>query len=131
MPNNKNICDCYYCEGKYCYRIDARDCEGYIDILVTECEEHPDCEHKQLNQLKTENETLKEKIIISSNSDKRTLKIIQALSEINENVKNVKKNICNNCGWRNTDSCDPEDYICGEFIKILKKIEEVLDVEHN
>lgn len=131
MPNNKNICDCYYCEGKYCYRIDARDCEGYIDILVTECEEHPDCEHKQLNHLKTENETLKEKIIISSNSDKRTLKIIQALSEINENVKNVKKNICNNCGWRNTDSCDPEDYICGEFIKILKKIEEVLDVEHN
>ena len=59
MSNNKNICDCYYCEGKYCYRIDARDCEGHIDILITECEEHPDCEHKQLKQLKAENDELK------------------------------------------------------------------------
>ena len=37
-----------------------------------------------LAQLKAENEILKEKITISSNSDKRTLKIIKTLTEIKE-----------------------------------------------
>lgn len=47
-----------------------------------------------------------------------------ALTEIKEIAENAKKDICNNCGWRNTDSCDPEDYTCGEFIKILQEISE-------
>lgn len=85
MSNNKNICDCYYCEGKFCYRIDARDCEGHIDILITECEEHPDCEHKQLNQLKTENEALKNNDVFSIRLFKdKADKYKQTLTEIKE-----------------------------------------------
>ena len=55
----------------------------------------------------------------------------QTLEEIREIAKNSKKDICNNCGWRNTDSCDPTDYTCGEFLKIIEKINEVIDVENN
>ena len=42
---------------------------------------------QQLDQLKAENEILKEKITISSNSDKITLKIIKTLTEIKEIAK--------------------------------------------
>ena len=52
-------------------------------------------------------------------------KLEQTLTEIKEIAEEAKKDICNNCGWRNTDSCDPEDYTCREFIKILQKISEV------
>ena len=48
----------------------------------------------------------------------------QTLAEIKKIAEKAKKDICNNCGWRNTDSCDPEDYTCREFIKILQKISE-------
>ena len=51
-------------------------------------------------------------------------KLKETLTEIKEIAEKTKKDICNNCGWRNTDSCDPEDYTCGEFIKILQKISE-------
>ena len=44
---------------------------------------------QQLNQLKEENEILKEKITISSNSDKITLKIIKTLTEIKEIVSST------------------------------------------
>ena len=53
----------------------------------------------------------------------------QTLTEIKEIAEKAKKDICNNCGWRNTDSCNPEDYTCGEFIKILQKISEVIKDE--
>ena len=48
----------------------------------------------------------------------------ETLTEIKEIAEKAKKDICNNCGWKNTDSCDPKDYTCGEFIKILQKISE-------
>ena len=54
-------------------------------------------------------------------------KAFKVLQEIKEIAENAKKDICSNCGWRNTDSCEPEDYTCGEFIKILQKISEVND----
>lgn len=50
----------------------------------------------------------------------------QTLTEIKEIAEKAKKDICNNCAWRNTDSCDPEYYTCGDFIKILQKIKEVV-----
>ena len=65
------------------------------------------------------NELEKQKIVeIINNLDKHK----QTLAEIKEIAEKAKKDICNNCGWRNTDSCNPEDYTCGEFIKILQKI---------
>lgn len=51
----------------------------------------------------------------------------QALEEIRKISETAKKDICNNCGWRNSDSCDPTDYTCNEFNKILNKINEVLN----
>lgn len=44
---------------------------------------------KELEQLKSENEILKEKLVISSNSDKKTLKIIQTLAEIKEIAETI------------------------------------------
>lgn len=90
MPNNKNICDCYYCEGKYCYRIDARDCEGHIDILITECEEHPDCEHKQLESKKQECKNLNLKIIelnAMNNTLREECKNCKEIEELKEKIK--------------------------------------------
>ena len=70
--------------------------------------------NEQLDQLKAENEILKEKLIISSNSDKKTFKIIQTLTEIKEIANDF--------------------YLDGEYCKveslaleILQKISEVTD----
>lgn len=52
-------------------------------------------------------------------------KLATCIEEIEKIVKNLKKDICNNCGWRNTDSCEPEEYTCGAYIEILEKIKEV------
>lgn len=41
-----------------------------------------------IKELETKNETLKEKLVISSNSDKSTLRMIKALDEIEEYLKN-------------------------------------------
>ena len=86
---------------------------------------------EQLDQLKAENDELKESvselITMKEEDIKRinnAIKLKQTLTEIKEIAEKAKKDICNNCGWRNTDSCDPEDYTCGEFIKILQKISE-------
>ncbi len=43
----------------------------------------------------------------------------KALEEIEEIVKELKRDICNNCGWYNTDNCNPIGNVCGDLIKIL------------
>ena len=43
----------------------------------------------------------------------------KALEEIEKVTKNLKQDICNNCGWRNTDGCTPSGMVCEELIKIL------------
>lgn len=48
---------------------------------------------KQLDQLKAENEILKEKLVISFKSDKKTLKIIKALDEIEKYCNRCKQYI--------------------------------------
>lgn len=65
--DNIDVSGCEYCTEpceKYphavCNRIDARDCEGYIDLLLTDCEDNPNCTYKQLKRLEQENEELKE-----------------------------------------------------------------------
>ena len=54
---------------------------------------------QQLDKLKAENEILKEKLVISSNSDKKTLKIIQTLTEIKEIAEN-------SCCLQPTSDCE-------------------------
>lgn len=49
-----------------------------------------------------------------------------ALEEIKEKIKSLNKDICNNCGWHNTDNCQPNGYVCHDLIEIKNKIDEVL-----
>ena len=49
-----------------------------------------------------------------------------ALEEIKEKIKSLNKDICNNCGWHNTDNCQPNGYVCHDLIEIKNKINEVL-----
>lgn len=49
-----------------------------------------------------------------------------ALEEIREKIKSLNKDICNNCGWYNTDNCQPNGYVCHDLIEIKNKINEVL-----
>lgn len=44
--NPVDVNNCYFYENGFCYRIDARDCEGYIDELITECSENENCIYK-------------------------------------------------------------------------------------
>lgn len=48
------------------------------------------------------------------------------LNEVKEIAAKAQKDICNNCGWHNSDGCDPQDYTCGKFIEIQQKINEVI-----
>ena len=116
------------------YDIDTLDyCRNYFkpckDVDVKYCY------FKQLQRKAQECEQLKDELatygatgICETCTEKSILqndKYIKALREIKEIAEKAKKDICNNCGWKNTDSCDAEDYTCGEFIKILQKISEV------
>lgn len=49
-----------------------------------------------------------------------------ALEEIKEKIKSLNKDICNNCGWHNTDNCQPNGYVCHDLIEIKNKIDKVL-----
>ena len=110
------------------------------------CKHNPNCHYKQLKRLEAENERLKqqlaeigkswgeiqrlrkekenliEQLVIYNQFENSYNNYKQFLQEIKEIAENAKRDICNNCGWRNTESCDPEDYTCGEFIKILQLI---------
>lgn len=72
-------------------------------------------EGKEINaELKAENEILKEKLVISSNSDKKTLKIIKTLTEIKEIIHFNKTNRLSGGA-------------CISIEQILQKISEVED----
>ena len=72
---------------------------------------------QQIDQIKVENEILKEKLVISSNSDKKTLKIIQTLAEIKDIAENVQSFV---------GRIDIEDDVCEQMEQILQKISEVI-----
>lgn len=95
-PKLKNAHCAYFegqtglCKAKEFTKCNPVNCKLYtIDELSTIVDLQA-----QLDQLKAENEILKEKLVISSNSDKRTLKIIKALNEIEEYTT---KQFCDNC----------------------------------
>lgn len=50
----------------------------------------------------------------------------KCLDEIKIINKDLLNDLCDNCGWYNTDGCDPdEDYVCESLIKIKQIINEV------
>lgn len=73
------------------------------------CESNKNCYYKQLKRKEQECEKYK--------------KCINDIKIIN---KDLFYDLCDNCGWYNTDDCDPyEDYVCESSIKIKQKINEV------
>ena len=43
----------------------------------------------------------------------------EALEEIEEVTKYLKKDLCGHCSWYGTDNCNPSGMVCEELIKIL------------
>ena len=43
----------------------------------------------------------------------------KALEEIEKLAIKTNRDLCNNCGWVNTISCIPSEYICGDIKQIL------------
>jgi len=60
-------------------------------------------------------------------AEEQRSKYRSALEEIRKIVKQANKDICDNCGWHNTDGCSPNGYLCHDLIEIKNKINEVLN----
>ena len=48
------------------------------------------------------------------------------LEKIKFKIKDLKNDLCDNCGWRNTDNCDPinSGYVCSDLLEMLDFIED-------
>lgn len=48
------------------------------------------------------------------------------LENIKFKIKDLRSDLCDNCGWRNTDNCDPinSGYVCSDLLEILSIIED-------
>lgn len=82
----------------------------------------------ELLELIKENRRIKEELERNSliQEIKRANKYRTALEETREYIQSLNKDICNNCGWHNTDGCSPNGYVCHDLIEIQNKINEVL-----
>lgn len=49
------------------------------------------------------------------------------LEKIKFKIKDLKNDLCDNCGWRITDNCEPKGYVCGDLFEILSIIEDKKD----
>ena len=49
------------------------------------------------------------------------------LENIKFKIKDLRSDLCNNCGWRITDNCEPKGYVCGDLLEILSIIEDKED----
>lgn len=58
-----DVSGCKYFEKGICSCIDVRNCEGHIDLLITDCKDNPNCCHKQLQRKAAECEKLKQRLI--------------------------------------------------------------------
>ena len=64
-------------------------------------------------------ELKKEAKRISANYIKDEVRYRKALDEIEKLAIKTNRDLCNNCGWVNTISCIPSEYICGDIKQIL------------
>ena len=91
------------------------------------CETYPNCTFKLLarktqecEELKSESFTREELITLQEKDIDRYRK---ALDEIEEVTKDLKQDLCGNCGWYGTDGCTPSGMVCEELVKILDIID--------
>lgn len=94
--------------------------------------------HKENKELKKENKKIKKWLERYKNANERLYDMQvddfnftktnykQALEEIRDYIQSLNKDICNNCGWHNTDGCSPNGYLCHDLIEMQNKINEVL-----
>lgn len=127
------------------YSKDIASAEDFEDVY-----ENMQIKRNELVELEQENERLKKEVRLydciskwgekechcacrclgnefCNDADKRINKYKSALEEIREKIKSLNKDICNNCGWYNTDNCQPNGYVCHDLIEIKNKINEVLN----
>ena len=115
------------------------DCFNTINFYIPEIkrleQENKDFEilakslYKRIEELEKENEALafRERLYKADYKASEQENIYRsALEEIKEKIKSLNKDICNNCGWHNTDNCQPNGYVCHDLIEIKNKIDEVL-----
>ena len=122
------IIDCAFYKDGVCASPINKTCEYCKNIDVSKCY------HKQLKRLEQENNSLQAQlnnITVQSNNaitalEQENKQMKSALEEIREKIKSLNKDICNNCGWYNTDNCQPNGYVCHDLIEIKDKINEVL-----
>ncbi len=87
------------------------------------CAAMPSCHFKEVVRLKLK---CKAERIKNTRLQKRITKELikqdryrKALDEIEKLAIKTNRDLCNNCGWVNTISCIPSEYICGDIKQIL------------
>ena len=118
----------------------GNNCLNHNRGFSMNCKNTSDCYYKQLKRLEQENKRLNKRLYCYAYEKdchlqckqkdcaiKNYYKYKSALEEIREKIKSLNKDICNNCGWYNTDNCQPNGYVCHDLIEIKNKINEVLD----
>ena len=141
---NKTCYNCYACEGSDCYFKQLKRLEQENKELKEECAnlksliwyincsgeiETIDCvisEYYESRNTQYEKGFWK-KVCALKGKDEFKNNYRSALEEIREKIKSLNKDICNNCGWYNTDNCQPNGYVCHDLIEIQNKINEVLN----
>lgn len=131
-----NPCNgCELWDGEYCTGDKSYEPNGKIHGII--CDRHiAEQFWKVRNELIhkiQEYEELKEKQkIIGKAIYKESIELCnenacyrKALEEIEKLTKDFKKDICNVCGWRNTDECSPSGTVCEYAFNILNIINKV------
>lgn len=126
-----DVSGCYFAEisktgSVACSQIDIRDCEGDIDLLLADCDEHPDCSYKQLQRLEQERDELKK------NYKEDHAELLMARSEI-ESLKSNLEEFARRADFagKENDKLEQENKeLKAELNKVIdereKKIEETL-----
>lgn len=103
----------YYC-GMYI--------DGYGDSEGV-CRDYEDCCYKQLarktQECKEREQDAENWAYKAGLATGKASRYRKALEEIEGVTKELKQNICDNCGWHNTDGCNPCGNVCGDLIQIL------------
>ncbi len=80
-----------------------------IPFSEAKCNISPNCHYKQLKR-----------------KEQKCEKYEACINDIKIINKDLLNDLCDNCGWYNTDGCDlDEDYVCESLIKIKQIINEV------
>ena len=46
-------------------------------------------------------------------------KLEDKLEKVEQKIINLKHDLCDNCGWKKTDGCNPSGQVCGDLLEIV------------